>query len=492
MITNVLQYLEDSAVAAPHKTAFSDENSSITYGQLITNSKALGTKLSRRLSYARNLPIYIHLSRTISDVVAILGVLYSGNFYIPFDPLTPILRADNMRRVIPPALELTCEEAPSASNGSIDHNLIREIRRKAMGTDPLYCMFTSGSTGVPKAVVISHNSVINMAEQFTACFGINESTVFGNQAPFDFDVSVKDIYLTLKNRATTHILPRRLFTLTPKLIEALNHNMVNTLVWSVSAMKIITALGTFPDYLPKHVKLVMFSGEVLPVNVLNQWRKHLPNTEFVNLYGPTEITCNCTFYRIGKEFLPHQRIPIGKAFPNTEVILLDDDHPVTEPYRPGELCVGGICLALGYYNNLMETGKVFRQNPLVNTYPQRIYCTGDICHYNQDGELEFLGRRDSQVKYMGHRIELGEIEIAALALPFVESVCCFLDPNRDRIVLFYQSAREQNADLARALKLSLPKHMVPARILHRHELPATRTGKIDRTALKHELDEPLE
>ncbi len=491
MITNVLQYLENSAASAPQKIAFSDENRSLSFAELLRRSKAIGTALAKRLSGVRGQPVYIHMTRSANDIAAFLGAAYSGNFYVPFDVDMPPARAASMRRVMPPAVELTLGDTQSLCTTEPDPGLLEEIRAQVIDQDPLYGMFTSGSTGIPKGIVVSHRSVINMAERFTETFDIGSDTIFGNQAPFDFDVSVKDIYLALKNGATVHILPRKAFTLTSELMEILNDRQVNTLVWSVSAMKIVSSLGTFPDYRPRHVRLVMFSGEVLPVKVLNQWRENLPRAGFVNLYGPTEITCNCAYYKIDRDFALDERIPIGRAFKNTEVLLLDGDRLVSEPYKTGELCVRGVSLAHGYYNNPEQTAKAFRQNPLQSAYPELIYHTGDICQYNRRGELEFLGRSDSQVKYMGHRIELGEIEIAALAVPFVQSACCLFDAARERMVLFYQSTRERNGDLVRALKEILPRHMVPSRLQYYEELPVNRTGKIDRAALQTSLSEPL-
>jgi len=485
-----LEYLENSAASSQDKIAFSDKDRSMSFARLLSCARAIGTALAKRLHGTRRRPIYVHIGRASTDIAAFFGVVYSGNFYVPFDASMPSARATAMRRTMPPVAEIMPDDLDPLCGMPVDQSLLDRIRTSTIDSDPLYGMFTSGSTGVPKGIVVSHRSVINMAERFTETFKIDEGTVFGNQAPFDFDVSVKDIYLTLKNGAATHILPQDSFTFTQRLMETINARRINTLVWSVSAMKIVSSLGTFPDYRPEHVRLVMFSGEVLPVKVLNEWRENLPGAEFVNLYGPTEITCNCAYYKIDRDFALDERIPIGRAFRNTEILLLDEDRLVTEPHQTGELCVRGTSLAHGYYNNPEQTAAAFMQNPLQRSYPELIYHTGDICRYNGRGELEFLGRSDSQVKYMGHRIELNEIEIAALAVPFVESACCLFDSERERIVLFYQSIEERNADLIRALRDILPRYMVPGRLRYYKELPVNRTGKIDRAMLKESLDKP--
>lgn len=355
---------------------------------------------------------------------------------------------------------------------------------EALDTDPLYCIFTSGSTGVPKGVLVSHRSVIDMAEQFTGAFGLGPDNIYGNQAPFDFDVSVKDIFLAAKNGGTVEILEKALFSMPKRLIERMEERRVNTVIWSVSAMKILSALKTFDVILPRHLKLVMFSGEALPCKVLNDWMNHLPEARFVNLYGPTEITCNCTYYEIDRPFADTDAIPIGKPFRNTGILLLDGEEPVTEPGRTGEICVTGTCLALGYYRNKERTAAAFCQNPAQTFWPERIYRTGDLGAWNDRGELMFLGRADSQVKHMGFRIELGEIEVAANAIGGVTSACCLYDHGREQLCLFYQGPEKMDREVIMALKAALPRFMVPSRLYYFEKLPENRTGKIDRAALR--------
>ena len=358
------------------------------------------------------------------------------------------------------------------------------VWEEALDTDPLYCIFTSGSTGVPKGVLVSHRSVIDMAEQFTGAFGLGPDNIYGNQAPFDFDVSVKDIFLAAKNGGTVEILEKALFSMPKRLIERMEERRVNTVIWSVSAMKILSALKTFDVILPRHLKLVMFSGEALPCKVLNDWMNHLPEARFVNLYGPTEITCNCTYYEIDRPFADTDAIPIGKPFRNTGILLLDGEEPVTEPGRTGEICVTGTCLALGYYRNKERTAAAFCQTPAQAFGPEWIYRTGDLGAGNDRGELMFLGRADSQVKHMGFRIELGEIEVAANAIGGVTSACCLYDHGREQLCLFYQGPEKMDREVIMALKAALPRFMMPSRLYYFEKLPENRTGKIDRAALR--------
>lgn len=508
MTSNVLSYLQRSCREFPDKTAVSDSSSGMTYSQLWTRACAAGAGLSGMLRGRRNRPVFVCIGRDKESVAAFFGVLCSGNFYVPVDLSLPGKRLEDIYRTMEPeAVILTdpegdirslgddfpfpkekavflkeLEERGAAEGGC--EALAGRTMRESLDTDPAYCIFTSGSTGVPKGVLISHRSIIDMAEQFSETFALDESRVFGNQAPFDFDVSIKDIYLTVRCGASMHILEKPLFMMTKKLVERLNLFRVNTLIWAASAMKVLSALRTFDSILPEHLRLVMFSGEALPCSVLNDWRGHLPGVSFVNLYGPTEITCNCTYYPVEKEFADDGRIPIGRPFRNSGVFLLDGDREVTGEGEPGEICVRGSCLALGYYGDPQRTEASFCKNPLCPDYPERIYRTGDLARWDGEGNLQFIGRADSQIKHMGHRIELGEIETAAGAIPFITAVCCLHHEEKERICLFYEAEQQDDKAVFAALKKTLPGYMIPNRLYYFSKMPENRTGKIDRAFLR--------
>ena len=386
---------------------------------------------------------------------------------------------------------------------SVDEGALAAIRTQACDTDPLYCNFTSGSTGVPKGVLVAHRSVIDFIDCFTEIFGITESDVIGNQAPFDFDVSVKDLYSTLKCGATMQIIPTRYFSVPMTLLDYLVDRHVTTLIWAVSALCLVSQLHGFSYKVPSEVKKVIFSGEVMPIKQLNIWRAALPEAMFVNVYGPTEITCNCTYYIVDRDFVPGDVLPMGRAFPNERVFLLDEeDHLIAPPEEGriaeagagpcqdgekaasgsvGEVCVAGTALSLGYYKDPEATARAFVQNPLQSAYPEIIYRTGDLAEYNKRGELCFVSRKDFQIKHMGHRIELGEIEAAMDAIPELERAACLFVKNK--IIAFYTGSLDKR-EIVQRLKKTLPDYMVPNVFRAVEAMPLTKNGKIDRKALE--------
>ena len=495
---NVLEWLENKTEQEKKRIAFMDPKDEISFGKLEKKAKYIGTYVSYMCDVRSAVGFY--MEKNIDAVCGMFGAVYGGCLYSFLDTRQPESRMQQIISVLQPALILTDEEhleeahklfpkirveviADILLEKKLDQDRLDAIREQALDMDPLYVNFTSGSTGVPKGVTVCHRNVIDFIEVFVKTTGIQKSDILGNQAPFDFDVSVKDIYSGLKTGATVQIIPRQYFSIPGKLLDFLIDRQVTTIVWAVSALCIISTLNGFTYKVPKNINKVLFSGEVMPIKHLNIWRKYLPDAMFVNLYGPTEITCNCTYYRIDREFQPGDVLPIGKAFPNEKVFLLDEEnHLITQKGVNGEICVAGSALALGYYRNPEQTRKAFVQNPLNNRYLEPIYRTGDLAFYNERGELCFATRKDFQIKHMGHRIELGEIENAMDKIPQIRRSLCIYDQDKNKIVAFYEGDIDRRT-LSRSLLQHIPGFMVPNVFMQIEKMPLTKNGKIDRKEL---------
>lgn len=502
-MNNVLEYLEASAAAFPNKTAVKDDKSSCTYSELLADAKKIGILLARQTDIKK--PIAVFMDKSVITLKAFMGILYAGCFYTLVDPAFPADRIRQLLNTLHTDIVITeknqAEKLNSAGyNKTIIYTedlftekseeaadaMLMQLRHRLVDTDPVYCNFTSGSTGVPKGVLICHRSVIDFIEQFTETFGITCDDVIGNQAPFDFDVSVKDIYSTLKLGATLIIIPRSYFMFPNAVVDMLDDNRVTTLIWAVSALCLLNRLHGLKHKAPSEINKIMFSGEMMPIKQLNIWRSYYPDAMFVNLYGPTEITCNCTYYIIDKSFSENDRLPMGQAFANERVFLLDADDneiPYTKPGVTGELCVAGTSLALGYYNDSAATAKAFTQNPLQSGWPETIYRTGDLAYYGADNMLYFAGRRDFQIKHMGHRIELEEIESVLGSVSTVEHACCFFDEEKGKIVAFYVGGNDKK-QILNDMKQKVPEYMLPNILRCVESLPLTKNGKTDRRLIR--------
>ncbi len=425
--------------------------------------------------------------------------MYAGGFYVYLNPDLPasrlqkIIKIANIKTVMANdnsfeiASQLSSDvrvlKIDSISNESIDETRLLTIRKKALDVHPLYANFTSGSTGEPKGVLVSHRSVIDFIDIFDEQFSITKEDIIANQAPFDFDVSVKDIYSFIKTGATLLIVPKKLFSSPAKLLDYLCDNNATTLIWAVSALCLITTFHGLDYKVPEKVDKILFSGEVMPLKHVKQWVEHLPDAIFVNLYGPTEITCNCTYHVLDKSLNYEKQIPIGKPFDNEEVFLLDDNNNlITVEEKVGEICVKGTALSLGYYNNQEQTNKYFMQNPLNDKYIDMIYKTGDLGYIGKDGEFYFSGRKDFQIKHMGHRIELEEIELEINKEEKIERACCVYDSEKSRLYGFYIGKIEPK-ELHEKLKAKLPVFMIPNSLKQIDEFPLNKNGKINRKEL---------
>lgn len=508
MMTNVLEYLESAKERCPEKIAFSDGKSHLSFYELWDFSKRVGVGiLSLETGTVRRKPIVVFMEKSPQMLTAFFGTVYSGNFYVPLDKEMPSSRISLIFQDLQPELVIVdekteklaqsfCEETTKIKlisdlwKREVTHEQdcqLEEIRESTLDIDPLYLIFTSGSTGKPKGVLANHRSVIDYVEQLSQVLAIDEDTVFGNQAPLYVDACLKEIFPTLKHCATTYMIPKTLFMFPVKLIDFLNENKINTICWVVTALSIVSSFGGLGEKKIEHLRTLAFGSEVFPRKDFLLWRAHLPEAKFFHLYGPTEATGMSTYYEVAGELGENEPIPIGKAFQNSEVFLLDEEDKRISPQTDsvGEICIRGTCLSMGYYGDFQQTASVFVQNPEVTAYTDLIYRTGDLGCYNHLGELVYLSRKDYQIKHLGHRIELGEIEVACGMISAVKQACCVYQQEKKALILHFVGDIEEKEVLAELKKL-LPRYMVPSRIQKRNDLPLTLNGKIDRNFLLNE------
>ena len=493
---NVLEYLENSEMKFGKKIAVIEEEKKITYTELVKKSKRVATAIKNNVEIRKPIPVL--MEKGINTLTAFFGAIYAGDFYILLNPDLPVSRLKDIFETLEGELIITdrahSELAKNITdkkillieeieNTGIDEEALAIIRNQSLDVDPLYVNFTSGSTGKPKGVVIGHRSVIDFIDVFTPKFNINSEDIIANQAPFDFDVSVKDIYSSIKEGATLVIVPKRFFSKPTELLDYLYDNKVTTLIWAVSALCLVTTFHGLDYKAPENINKVLFSGEVMPLKHIKQWIAHYPEAKFVNLYGPTEITCNCTYHIIDNQKEYNEKIPIGIPFDNEEIILLDDkNNEVKSIGKVGEICVRGTALALGYYGNNEQTAKNFLQNPLNTKYRDLLYKTGDLGYYNDDGDLMFSGRKDFQIKHQGHRIELEEIQIALEKLDEIKRACILYNEEKSKIYAYYIGNIDKK-ELHEKLKDILPVFMMPNVMIQVDNFPLNKNGKIDRKAL---------
>ena len=500
---NCIDYLENSFQRYPNNIAVNDSVNSLTFNELRSN--AINIDKNIKSSYVRK-PIGVFMPKSTNSIISFMGIMYSGNFYCPIDTKSPkerILKIiDNLQCEFILTNDETYELANQITNDAklkiqilkiedcIRDNGLKYSFPEIIDTDPLYCIYTSGSTGIPKGVVISHRSVVDYIDWATELYKVDEHEIIGNQAPLHFDNSTLDIYLAIKNGCRLEIIPEIKFLSPVQLMDYIRDQKINFIFWVPSVMIAVANSETLKNQ--SQLKKVLFAGEVMPNKQLNYWRSMLKDCLFSNLYGPTEITVDCTYYLVEREFSDDEPLPIGFARKNSDILILSEENQlITSPHKMGELCVRGSLLGLGYWRDPIKTEAAFCQNPLHNNYPEKIYRTGDIVQYNEYNEIIYVGRRDSQIKHQGYRIDLGEIETNLNSFENIDNCCVIYDSFNKKIIAIYESAKGELdvIELRKKLITKLPKYMMPGTIEYMEKLPLNANGKIDRITLSKKYGE---
>ena len=505
-MNSAIMMFEKTVARYPDKIAVLDEAGEISFCALRRRAMCLGTALLHEKKGAQGLlPVIVYLPKSIDALACYLGAQYSGNPYVPVDAAIPMFRLQNIINSIGQGFLITnaalAENLADIQFENVQLLLLEEIEKTEADTaqvfaaveqvidaDPIYIMYTSGSTGVPKGVTIPHRGIIDYAHWLQETFLFDENTVLGNQSAFYFDNSTFDIYTMCLTGAKLILIPNVLFRFPAKLMDFVAEHNINTIFWVPTVMISVANTGVLEGRSLPSLKQVLFCGEAMPNRQLNIWRHNLPECLYANLYGPTEITDVCTYYVVDRPFLDSDPLPIGKACRNMRAVVLREDGTRADRGETGELCIEGSALARGYWGNSEQTRKVFTQNPLSTYYDDRLYHTGDLAYWGQDGNLYFVGRADSQIKHRGNRIELGEIETAAKSLAGVQNACVLFDAEKEDIVLFVETEvdlvlRKLNLEL----KKILPVYMLPTRLICLAQFPQTPNGKIDRISLRNQL-----
>lgn len=497
MKSSVLYWLDEVSEKYGKKTAFVDEKSETTFTQFNDFTKSIGTFIAQHTK--PQCPVIVMTGRHALTPACFLGVVRAGCFYAPIDGSMPKHRLDQIIGVIKAKHMIVDKQNLENAQGldfdgeifvlediintKADEQLLAKATTNLTEQTPLYVIFTSGSTGVPKGVITSHHSLMCYINAVNEVLDLTEDDVLGNQSPLDYIAAIRDIYLPIKTGASTVIIPKNEFAMPTQLFETLNNHKVTTLCWSVAGIELPAKLGAFDMLKPEYLKKVIFSGSVMPCKYLKTWQENLPDVMFVNQYGPTEATASCTYYVVNEKVSDDTVLPIGVPYDNYRVILLNEDQTETEFGQTGEICVTGPILALGYYGDKEKTQESFVQSPLNKNYRELIYKTGDLGSFREDGVLEFHGRKDRQIKHMGHRIELGEIEETAKQISGVNECCSLYFKEKEQLYLFYTGSATSK-EIVLHFRKNLPAFMSPRKLMQLENMPHLPNGKTDMQVLK--------
>jgi amino acid adenylation domain-containing protein len=512
------------AQARPESVAVVLKDMRLTYGELESASNRLA-HLLQDAGCRRNDRVALLMPKSPMAIVAMLGALKAGAIYVPMDPESPaarqarVLQVSDCRCILaagpvaallrdalataelaqPPIIGWLDDEAPAPAQPAPAFTLADLAAQPATpvscGVTPFdvaHILFTSGSTGQPKGVMLTHDSILHFVRWGRSYFGITTADRVSQHAPLRFDIAYFDIFGALCSGAELHLVPARLNLLPHKLAQFIRESRLTQWFSVPSVLNFMAKFDVIAQDDFPFLRRVLFAGEVLPTPTLIHWMRRLPHARFTNLYGPTETTISSSYYTVPRcPADARESIPIGTACPGEELLVLDAELRPVPLGKMGELYIAGAGLSPGYWRDARRTAEAFIPRPRGAGAHDRLYRTGDLARPGADGLFHFLGRADMQVKSRGHRIELGEIEAALHTLPALcESavvaiasegfegslICCAFVPEREG---------GANAEMLRkALARLLSGPMLPARWLRYDILPKNESGKIDRVALR--------
>ena len=528
MVYQLWHLLADSAARTPDAVAVTFGGERLTYAELDDHSSRLAALLAAH-GVARGARVGFMLPKTPRSIVAIFGILKAGGVYVPIDAASPpgrvayIVRDCGIRHLITrgehaAALAGALAEA-GGSGGELDLVLRTDGDGTAAGapaaaarpwsditgfeplppdpsgceTDLAYVLYTSGSTGAPKGVMISHRASLTFIDWAHDRFAVTARDVVSSHAPLHFDLSIFDIFATIKAGACIVIVPERLSTFPVKLAEFIRDERISIWYSVPSALTLMLERGNFATHQYPDLRVILFAGEVFPIKFLQALMRATPALLY-NLYGPTETNV-CTYYEVRPSDLERTTpVPIGVPIANYDVFAVNEHGARIGPGgERGELWGRGPGLMSGYWGDLEKTQRTLRPNPfLPHLSNDRIFATGDIVSIDEEGNFIYHGRRDNMVKSRGYRIELGEVEAALYRHPRVREAAVIPVPdplvtNRLRAIVALDEPQGATVDdLREFCRKHLPRYMVPDVLELRDRLPKTSTGKVDRQALAAE------
>jgi amino acid adenylation domain-containing protein len=524
-MTTLLQHgVTAQAEARPDAVALAFKNTLMTYAALEESSNRLANLLIDA-GCQRGDRVGLLIPKMPAAIVGILGALKADTIYVPFDPASPpgrltrmleaaecrcVLAAGPVGQVLHDALAAaTLRDPPligwlgAETQPEIDPAPAFALRDLAAfpATPPAYAnsdrdvahiLFTSGSTGVPKGVMITHRSVLHFIRWAGAYFGAAPSDRISQQPPLHFDLSTFDIFGTLWAGAELHLVPHEMNLLPHKLAQFIRESRL-TQWFSVPA--VLNLMAKFDvvgeDDFPA-LRRVLFAGEAIPTPTLIHWMRRLPHVRFTNLYGPTETTISSSHYTVPRcPASAREPIPIGTPCDGEELLILDEQLRPLAAGEIGELYIRGVGLSPGYWRDPEKTRNAFLPYPGGSSPHDRIYKTGDLARRGVDGLIYFVGRADTQIKSRGYRIELGEIELALHSLPGLQESAVVAIPSDGfegwKICCAYAPAAGNGVSpegLRKGLAALVPGYMLPARWMRYDVLPKNPNGKIDRPTLR--------